>query len=60
MQRASLVALLRIESPLLLSINKFFVMAGLVPAIHVFCASALQFVDARDEPGRDGKIEAAE
>ncbi|MBR1126331.1 hypothetical protein JQ628_32765 [Bradyrhizobium lablabi] len=30
----------------------FGVMAGLVPAIHVFAAS--QNVDARDKPGHDG------
>ena len=30
-----------------------FVMAGLVPAIHVFLAAMLQDVDARDKPGHD-------
>jgi acyl dehydratase len=28
-------------------------MAGLVPAIHVFCASRFKDVDAQDKPGRD-------
>ena len=30
------------------------VMAGLVPAIHVFLTEAQQNVDARDKPGHDG------
>ncbi|QCJ72521.1 hypothetical protein DAA51_00910 [Bradyrhizobium sp. WBAH10] len=30
------------------------VMAGLVPAIHVWLSSTLLNVDARDEPGHDG------
>jgi hypothetical protein len=30
-----------------------FVMAGLVPAIHVFFASKLQDVDARHKAGHD-------
>jgi hypothetical protein len=29
------------------------VMAGLVPAIHVFAASTKEDVDARDKPGHD-------
>jgi len=33
-----------------------FVMAGLVPAIHVFAASRQKFVDGRDEPGHDGEM----
>jgi len=32
------------------------VMAGLVPAIHVFSASAKQDVDARDKRGHDVAI----
>src|SRR6185437_14267806 len=35
-----------------------FVMAGLVPAIHVFLDSGTQDVDARDKPGHDGKMAA--
>jgi hypothetical protein len=31
----------------------FVVMAGLVPAIHVFLASGDEDVDARDKPGHD-------
>ena len=31
----------------------FFVMAGLVPAIHVFLARDREDVDARDKPGHD-------
>jgi hypothetical protein len=31
-----------------------FVMAGFIPAIHVFLAVAQQDVDARDKPGHDG------
>jgi hypothetical protein len=31
-----------------------FVMAGLVPAIHVLLLSAQKDVDARDKPGHDG------
>jgi hypothetical protein len=31
----------------------FFVMAGLVPAIHVFLATLIQDVDARVKPGHD-------
>jgi hypothetical protein len=31
------------------------VMAGLVPAIHVFLAAWSQDVDARDKPGHDEK-----
>jgi len=31
------------------------VMAGLVPAIHVFLAENLQDVDARDKRGHDGE-----
>ena len=31
----------------------FTVMAGLVPAIHVFAAATKQDVDARDKPGHD-------
>src|SRR5665213_4416680 len=31
----------------------FFVMAGLVPAIHVLLLSEAQDVDARDKPGHD-------
>jgi hypothetical protein len=34
--------------------GKAFVMAGLVPAIHVFVRAPLQDVDARDERGHDG------
>ena len=34
------------------------VMAGLVPAIHVFLAAAKKDVDARDKPGHD--VERAE
>jgi hypothetical protein len=30
-----------------------FVMAGLVPAIHVFLAACFEDVDARDKPGQD-------
>jgi hypothetical protein len=30
------------------------VMAGLVPAIHVFGAARKKDVDARDKPGHDG------
>jgi hypothetical protein len=30
-----------------------FVMAGLVPAIHVFLAADAKDVDARDKPGHD-------
>jgi hypothetical protein len=30
-----------------------FVMAGLVPAIHVFLAAGCKDVDARDKPGHD-------
>ena len=30
-----------------------FVMAGLVPAIHVYLAGLEQDVDARDKPGHD-------
>jgi len=30
------------------------VMAGLVPAIHVFGAARKQDVDAQDKPGHDG------
>jgi hypothetical protein len=30
-------------------------MAGLVPAIHVFLATATKDVDARDKPGHDGE-----
>jgi hypothetical protein len=33
---------------------RFFVMAGLVPAIHVFSRFHYQDVDARDKPGHDG------
>jgi hypothetical protein len=34
-----------------------FVMAGLVPAIHVFLVFApVKDVDARDKPGHDGGI----
>jgi hypothetical protein len=32
-----------------------FVMAGFIPAIHVFLAVAKQDVDARDKPGHDGQ-----
>jgi 8-oxo-dGTP diphosphatase len=32
-----------------------FVMAGLIPAIHVLRAAEKKDVDARDEPGHDGK-----
>jgi hypothetical protein len=35
------------------------VMAGLVPAIHVFVFCDRIRVDARDEPGHDGKGEQA-
>ncbi len=31
-------------------------MAGLVPAIHVFRAEAIEGVDARDKPGHDDEI----
>jgi hypothetical protein len=31
------------------------VMAGLVPAIHVFLAAGKKVVDARDKRGYDGK-----
>jgi hypothetical protein len=31
----------------------FFVMAGLVPAIHVFWTEMQHDVDARDKPGHD-------
>ena len=38
-----------------------FVMAGLVPAIHVLRAGGLQDVDARDKPGHDdGEIDEQE
>jgi hypothetical protein len=33
--------------------RKKAVMAGLVPAIHVFLLAASQDVDARDKPGHD-------
>jgi len=36
-----------------------FVMAGLVPAIHVFLTKLKQDVDARDKRGRDGWSVAA-
>ena len=36
-----------------------FVMAGLVPAIHVFLFRASQDVDARDKPGHDEPDDAA-
>jgi hypothetical protein len=32
-----------------------FVMAGFIPAIHVFLSAPKQDVDARDKPGHDGK-----
>jgi hypothetical protein len=32
-----------------------FVMAGFIPAIHVFLPVPEQDVDARDKPGHDGK-----
>jgi len=32
-----------------------FVMAGLVPAIHVFVSTEKQDVDARDKRGHDGR-----
>ena len=35
-------------------------MAGLVPAIHVFLLSASQDVDARDKPGHDEFVAAAD
>jgi hypothetical protein len=35
----------------------YVVMAGLVPAIHVFRVSVKQDVDARDERGHDGGME---
>jgi hypothetical protein len=35
------------------------VMAGLVPAIHVFAASK-KGVDARDNPGHDEQVDAAD
>jgi hypothetical protein len=31
-----------------------FVMAGLVPAIHVFLSGRAEDVDGRDKPGHDG------
>jgi hypothetical protein len=34
--------------------NQQFVMAGLVPAIHVFGVAAQKDVDARDKRGHDG------
>jgi len=34
----------------------FLVMAGLDPAIHVFLASRIKDVDARDKPGHDGEL----
>jgi hypothetical protein len=33
--------------------DQFFVMAGLVPAIHVYKSSPQEDVDARDKPGHD-------
>jgi hypothetical protein len=36
-----------------------YVMAGLVPAIHVLNAVLAQGVDARDKPGHDGKDNAS-
>jgi hypothetical protein len=33
--------------------DDYLVMAGLVPAIHVFLCSLRQDVDARDKPGHD-------
>jgi len=35
------------------TVNQFFVMAGLVPAIYVFAAATSRGVDARDKPGHD-------
>jgi hypothetical protein len=32
-----------------------FVMAGFIPAIHVFLPVPEQDVDARDKPGHDGR-----
>jgi hypothetical protein len=34
------------------------VMAGLVPAIHVFCLSGSKDVDARDKRGHDESIDS--
>jgi hypothetical protein len=34
-------------------VSYFFVMAGLVPAIHVFVDPEKEGVDARDKPGHD-------
>jgi hypothetical protein len=39
--------------PRLRKLSFFFVMPGLVPAIHVFQASRKKDVDARDKPGHD-------
>jgi hypothetical protein len=33
--------------------TQFLVMAGLVPAIHVFLAATWEDVDTRDKPGHD-------
>jgi len=35
---------------------QLFVMAGLVPAIHVFPGRGTKDVDARDKPGHDGSL----
>jgi hypothetical protein len=35
--------------------NRFLVMAGLVPAIHVFLAYGAKDVDARHKAGHDGE-----
>ena len=36
--------------------NQFFVMAGLVPAIHVFLACGAKDVDARHKAGHDDEL----
>jgi hypothetical protein len=36
--------------------NANFVMAGLVPAIHVFSYNIFEDVDARHKAGHDGKL----